>query len=82
VNRLRRDVKAVVVSTPEGVMPAIRHELESRGGHHIMLARHLECSQKHLSQMMQGKAGVSLPMLFKMLDYLDLAIILSPEESE
>ena len=77
---IRRDVKAVIVSSPEGVMPAIREALESRGGHHILLARHLGCSQKHLSQMMVGKAGVSLHMLFSMLDYLGIAMVLSPEE--
>jgi len=62
-------------------MPAIRHSLESHGyGAHSRLAEHLGCSKKHLSQMMLGKAGVSLQMLFEMLEYLEIAMVLSPEE--
>ena len=66
------------VRHPDEVRQAIRAHMEENGRFHVLLARHLGITQKHLSQVMHGRAGLSLPLLFAVLSYLDLTLELSP----
>jgi hypothetical protein len=40
----------------------------------ILLAKHLQISQKHLSQIMVGNAKLSAQRMFDILDYLELTV--------
>jgi transcriptional regulator with XRE-family HTH domain len=71
-------IDAVMAYDVDGVMPRIRQQLEAQGLTHRDLARHLGISTKHLSMLMTGKATPTLPMLFAMLDILDVSMVLIP----
>jgi transcriptional regulator with XRE-family HTH domain len=68
----------VIVTSADGVRLAIRSHMKDHRRYSILMAEHLGVSQKHLSQMMTGKANISLRNLFAMLEYLDLTLVLKP----
>jgi transcriptional regulator with XRE-family HTH domain len=71
-------IGAVRANSTDDVMPLIRQQLEARRVTHRQLATYLGISTRHLSVLMTGKATPTLPMLFRMLTYLDLAMVLTP----
>lgn len=71
-------MRYVTAHDPSDVVLLIRIELEDSGGTQRAMAEHLGFTTKHLSMIMTGKNGVTLPVLFKMLDYVGLSMILSP----
>ena len=71
-------LNAEVVGTVEDIMPVIKRNLGKAGKYQRDLAEHLGVSEKHVSHMMTGRTGVTLPMLFQMLAYLDMPLVLMP----
>ena len=67
---------------PAYIVLCIRAELAQRGMYHKDLAAHLGITVKHLSQMMNGRNRMSMPILFGCLDYLDMALLLVPDSKE
>jgi hypothetical protein len=64
------------------VRQAIRDAVKADGKFYIQLAKHLGITQKHLSQIMAGRNGLSLPLLFATLSYLGLTLELRPTPEE
>lgn len=71
-------MKIVQVFSPEQIPSAIQGEMLMLGKPQVLLARELGFTEKHISQMLTGKAGISLPNLYKILAYLDLALLVVP----
>lgn len=71
-------MRYVTATDASQVIPLIRDELEFRGGTQRGMAKHLGFSTKHMSYIMTGKSGTPLPVLFKMLEYVELSLILTP----
>lgn len=46
------------------------------------MAEHLGISQKHLSQQLQGKAGITIPQLCAMLEWCDLTLAVVDKREE
>jgi DNA-binding phage protein len=67
-----------LANSTDDVMPLIRQQMQAKGTAHVLMARHLGISTKHLSFLMTGKATPTLPMLFRMLHHLDMAMVLTP----
>jgi transcriptional regulator with XRE-family HTH domain len=71
-------------SNPSHIVVAIREEMAGRGMYHKDLAAHIGITHKHLSQIMTGRTLISLPNLFRALDYLGMPLLLEvppkPEE--
>lgn len=68
----------LIAETAAEVVPLIRQELEAKGKTQRQLAAHLGFTTKHMSQIMTGKAGASLPVLFRILAYLGVGIAMAP----
>ena len=68
----------VVVHDPDEVPGVIRAALTARGMTQTQLAEDLGLSLKHVNQMLQGNAGISLPMLFRILERLDTVLTFIP----
>jgi transcriptional regulator with XRE-family HTH domain len=69
-----------LANSTDDVMPLIRQQLEAKGKTQVRMARHLGISTRHLNFLMTGKATPTLPMLFRMLRYLDMAMVLTPTQ--
>jgi transcriptional regulator with XRE-family HTH domain len=66
------------VADIEGLQSLIQWELQRQGKTQVQLAGHLGFSQKHVSQMLTGKAGISLANLFEICGYLGLSVTIDP----
>jgi plasmid maintenance system antidote protein VapI len=67
---------------PADVALRIREELARKEIKHKTLAAHLGISPKHMSQIMVGKNKLSLPLLYRILAYLELSLLLFPVEED
>jgi plasmid maintenance system antidote protein VapI len=61
-----------LVRSADDVLALIRDVMVEDNRFFILLAKHLQISQKHLSQIMTGNAKLSAQRMFDILDYLDL----------
>jgi transcriptional regulator with XRE-family HTH domain len=59
------------------VIPHIRAEMRAQGVTQREMADRLQISEKHLSMMLNGRAGLSLPMLRRMFAELDLELVIA-----
>lgn len=71
-----------VARTPEDLAPLIRATLRAKRLTQTAMAEHLGISQKHVSLVLQGKAGLSMDLLFRMLEYLQLPVVLVPSSKQ
>lgn len=78
--QMTADVDVVVATRADEVMPLIRKQMAVKGKAHIVMAKHLGISEVHMSRIMNGKSGLSLPMLFAILEYLDISMLLAGGE--
>ena len=62
------------VRTVEEVLALIREIMVEDNRFYILLAKHLQISQKHLSQIMVGNAKLSAQRMLDILDYLDMQV--------
>jgi transcriptional regulator with XRE-family HTH domain len=67
-----------VVRDPDELPGAIRTAMKARGVSQTQLARDLGYSAKHVNQMLQGNAGISIEMLFRIMRYLGVAVVFAP----
>lgn len=74
-------MKIRIAEDEDDVRKTVRAELLARRVKQRDLAEHLGISEKHLSQMLLGRAGLSLPMLFRMCAHLNLCIMIAPREA-
>lgn len=72
-------MRAAAAGDPLDVTHRIREELALKGIKHKALAEHLGITQKHLSQIMMGNVRMTVPMLYRILAYLQLSLLLFPE---
>lgn len=68
----------LLVGDPDELPGVIRTALTIRGVSQAQLARDLGYSTKHVNQMVQGNAGISIDVLFRIMRYLDVGLVLSP----
>ena len=73
------EMKVIQVSSAAQIPRAIQEEMWISDQPQVLLARELGFSEKHVSQMLTGKAGISLPNLYKILAYLDLSLLVVPD---
>jgi transcriptional regulator with XRE-family HTH domain len=71
-------MRMAVVHDPDDVRGVIRAALKARGMTQTQLAADVGLSLKHVNQMLQGQAGISLPMLFRILERLDTVLTFIP----
>lgn len=62
------------------VRSIIREELERRTMNQNFVCQEMGFSEKHMSQMLTGGAGISIPMLFRFCNYLHISIIFQPTD--
>ena len=62
------------VRSADDVLALVRAVMVEDNRYFILLAKHLSISQKHLSEIMTGKAGLSAKRMFEILDYLNLQV--------
>jgi hypothetical protein len=62
------------ITSAEQVLALVRDVMTEDNRYFILLAKHLQISQKHLSQIMVGNAKLSAQRMFDILDYLDLQV--------
>lgn len=65
-----------VPASADEIRAILQSAVRSRGTQ-ADLARHLGYSQKHVSEMMNGHAGITLPNLLAILDYIGMTLILA-----
>ena len=63
-----------VVRSADDVLVLIRYVMMEDNRFFILLAKHLQISQKHLSQIMTGNAKLSAQRMFDILTYLELQV--------
>jgi plasmid maintenance system antidote protein VapI len=63
-----------VVRSVDDVLTLIRDVMVEDNRYFILLAKHLQISQKHLSQIMTGNAKLSAQRMLDILDYLELTV--------
>lgn len=73
-------MKIIVAESAEDVPMQIQSELLEQGRSQVLLARELGFTEKHVSQILTGKSNVTVANLYKILAYLDLALVLSPHQ--
>ena len=61
------------------VLDEIRRAIEDSGVTRYRISRETGIDEGHLSKLMAGEVGVSLANLQKLLDYLDLEIVIRPK---
>jgi plasmid maintenance system antidote protein VapI len=71
-------MRFTAASSAEDVVKVLRDRLDETGRTQQQLAADLGITTKHMSQMLTGKAGISLPMLFRILHYSGAGITLAP----
>lgn len=71
-------MKMLVAYDPDEVIMIIRDSLHANGQTQKMMARHLGFTTKHMSQILTGKAGTTVPLLFRMLDYVGVNLVINP----
>lgn len=62
------------VGSADDVLALVRDVMVEDNRYFILLAKHLQISQKHLSQIMTGNAKLSAQRMFDILDYLGLMV--------
>jgi 16S rRNA C1402 (ribose-2'-O) methylase RsmI len=62
------------VRSANDVLELIRDVMVEDNRFFILLAKHLQISQKHLSQIMTGNAKLSAQRMFDILEYLELNV--------
>ena len=72
-------MQAVVVRDADELRGIIRESLKARRVTQTQLASDIGITLKHLNQMLQGHAGISLPMLFSIMEHLDTAVVFLPK---
>jgi plasmid maintenance system antidote protein VapI len=70
-------MKKLVAHDPEEVIEMIRNRLRENGQTQRTMAAHLGFTTKHMSQLLTGKATISVPLLFRMLDYIRVEVRLT-----
>jgi transcriptional regulator with XRE-family HTH domain len=73
-------MRARLAASPDEVRERIREEIELRGVKQRRLAEHLGFSEKHMSQLLLGKVGMSLPILYRICAYLEMTLLIAPED--
>ena len=68
----------LVVRDPDDLPGVIRKALKDRGVGQAQMARDLGYSAKHINQMLQGNAGISIDVLFRIMRHLDVAVVFAP----
>ena len=63
-----------VVRSADDVLTLIRDVMVEDNRYFILMAKHLQISQKHLSQIMVGNAKLSAQRMFDILEYLELNV--------
>ncbi len=63
-----------VVRSADDVLTLIRDVMVEDNRYFILMAKHLQISQKHLSQIMVGNAKLSAQRMFDILAYLELQV--------
>ena len=63
-----------VVRSADDVLVLIRYVMMEDNRFFILLAKHLQISQKHLSQIMTGNAKLSAQRMLDILTYLELQV--------
>jgi hypothetical protein len=69
-----RPMTSRAVRSADDVLTLIRDVMVEDNRYFILLAKHLQISQKHLSQIMVGNAKLSAQRMFDILDYLELTV--------
>ena len=61
----------MIVQSVDQVLALVRDIVIKDNRFYILLAKHLQISQKHLSQIMTGNAKLSAQRMLDILEYLD-----------
>lgn len=75
-------MRLMIAQDIDEVTELIRQGLDARGKTQKQMADHLGFSQKHVSQMLTRKAGLSLSNLFDMCAYLGMSVAIVPDRNK
>jgi transcriptional regulator with XRE-family HTH domain len=71
-------MRLLVAEEASDIVKLIRQEIKGCGKTQKQVADHLGFTQKHMSQMMNGKNGISIPVLFRICGYLGASVAIVP----
>ena len=71
-------MRLAIAESTDDLITILREGLDESGKTQKQLAGHMGFSTKHMNQILMGKAGLSLPHLFSILEYIGLDLAFLP----